>query len=360
MQKMAINHGNNTIETNSNKIRLFFNKYYGITVLILSQPLYSTMNVCVKILSQNPIRPWSTFQIILFRMVPTYVLGIIYYRYSKTSSRCYTDLKTKIFLLLRSLFGFIGLCGVYYSIHHLNLSDVTALLFLNPIFINLLAHPILYKTFNFFDIYPALISFSGVLCVTKPDFILNSRFSHKLTNKDSSSDTTMSSTNSNVIPVLTSLVGVLGTCLSYIIIKGLGNHIDALESVLWFSLISSIGAFLVIFFLKLPFYLPLDYSQVFALSIIGISGFLAQVLLTKGLQIEKIGRASATVYLQIIFSLIYDKLIWGNIPDVWSFCGIVLIITGTTIAIIGKDRKKTEIPDQENQYTYPSNMDPDN
>ncbi|KAG5518508.1 hypothetical protein PMAC_002904 [Pneumocystis sp. 'macacae'] len=356
---MVINQENNTIETKSNKIQLFFRKYYGITVLILSQPLYSTMNVCVKILSQNPVRPWSTFQVILFRMVPTYILGTIYYRYSKTSCKCYPDIKTRIFLFLRSLFGFIGLCGVYYSIHHLNLSDVTALLFLNPIFINLLAHPILYRTFNIFDIYPALISFSGVLCVTKPDFILNNRFSHKLHNKDLS-NATMSSTNSKIIPVLTSLVGVMGTCLSYIIIKGLGNHIDALESVLWFSLISSIGAFLVIFFLKLPFYLPLDYSQVFALSIIGISGFLAQVLLTKGLQIEKIGRASATVYLQMIFSLIYDKLIWGNIPDAWSFCGIVLIITGTTIAIVSKDKDKTEISDQENQYTYLNNENSDN
>ncbi|KAG5438191.1 hypothetical protein PCANB_003042 [Pneumocystis canis] len=364
---MDINQEIEETETKHSKIQVFFNKYYGMGALILSQPLYSTMNVCVKVLSQNPIQPWNAFQVIFFRMVPTFIFTIIYNKFFKisrkyaveTSHQYHSNLKVKFFLFLRGIFGFIGLCSIYYSIHHLDLSNVTALLFLNPIFINLFAHPILYKTFNVFDIYAGLISFSGVICIAKPNIILDNYFLHKSSNKDYSKlNMTTFSENSKVMPVLMSLLGVFSTCCSYIIIKGLGNHVDALESILWFSLISSIGSVLVIIFLNMSFYLPLDYFQILMICVIGISGFLAQILLTKGLQIEKIGRASATIYLQIIFSLIYDKIIWGKNPDIWSFLGIALIIIGTTMTIMRKD-DETETSSQENIYTYIDNSELD-
>lgn len=235
---------------------------------------------------------------------------------------------------------------------HLDLSDATALSFLNPIFISLLGHPILYRSFNFFDIYAALVSFIGVMFVVKPSFILNNRFFQTFYNNHSTSEV-ISSVNSKerAFTIMISLFGVLAVSLSYTIIKSLGDSINSLQPILWFSLISSIGSTLILLFFNIPFHLPLNFLELFLFFIIGISGFFAQVFLTRGLQIERIGRASSIMYLQIIFSLFYDKVLWGKFPDIWSFCGITLILIGTAMTMINRD-KENESPDHKPRYIY--------
>ncbi|EMR09750.1 hypothetical protein PNEG_01935 [Pneumocystis murina B123] len=340
------------INTYFNKIKIFFNKYYGIAILVLSHTLFSTVNASVKMLYQNSVRSWNSFQIILIRMIPTYILTIIYSRCVGTIEKSATNLNVRFFLFLRGFFGFIGICCTYYSIHHLDLSDATALSFLNPIFINLLGHPILYRTFNFFDIYAALVSFVGVMFVVKPGFILNNRFFRTFHNNHSASEI-ISSANSKerAFTIMISLIGVLAICFSYIIIKSLGDSINSLQPILWFSLISSIGSILFLISFNIPFHLPLNFLELFLFFVIGISGFFAQLFLTRGLQIEKIGRASSVIYLQIIFSLFYDKVLWGKFPDIWSFCGIVLILIGTAMTIIDCS-KENKSPDHKPRYIY--------
>lgn len=99
-----------------NEIRIFLNKYYGIIILVLSHTLFSTVNASVKVLYQNSVRSWNSFQIILIRMIPTYILAMIYYKYSKTLEKNTSTLNTRLFLFLRGLFGFIGIYCTYYSI----------------------------------------------------------------------------------------------------------------------------------------------------------------------------------------------------------------------------------------------------
>ncbi|KTW28101.1 hypothetical protein T552_01962 [Pneumocystis carinii B80] len=347
---MSKNQENTKINIYISKIKIFFSKYYGIGILVLSHTLLSTVNACVKMLYQNSVRSWNAFQIILIRMVPTYILAIIYYKCAETMEKGASNINTRIFLFLRGFFGFIGIYCTYYSIHHLDLSDATALSFLNPIFINLLGHPILYQTFNFFDIYAALVSFIGVMFIVKPSFILNNHFFHALHDNYSTSEI-ISSANSKerVLAIMISLIGVLAVCFSYIIIKKLGDSINSLQPILWYSLISSIGSILFLISFNSPFNLPLNFLEVFLFFVIGISGFFAQVFLTRGLQIEKIGRASSVIYLQIIFSLFYDRVLWGKFPDIWSFCGIVLILIGTAMTIIGRN-KENENPDNKSRY----------
>ena len=72
---------------------------------------------------------------------------------------------------------------------------------------------------------------------------------------------------------------------------------------------------------------------------IGISGFVAQFLLTIGLQRGRAGREVSMVYLQMVFAFAFKRyfhsqkvanirLIWGVIPDLWSISGSGLIVGG--------------------------------
>lgn len=55
-------------------------------------------------------------------------------------------------------------------------------------------------------------------------------------------------------------------------------------------------------------------------------GFIAQILLTFGLQREKAGRASLAMYLSLFYSLIFELVIFGTVPPILSLLGAGIII----------------------------------
>ena len=62
------------------------------------------------------------------------------------------------------------------------------------------------------------------------------------------------------------------------------------------------------------------------LLIIAVSGFMLQFLLTEGLKREKAGRATNMMYLQMVFALVVERVIWGTTPTFMSLLGASLII----------------------------------
>ncbi len=97
--------------------------------------------------------------------------------------------------------------------------------------------------------------------------------------------------------------------------------------------------------------MPKTLGQWGLIAIIGLFGFLLQFLLTEGLQREKGGRATNLTYLQLVFALVVEKVIWGTTPPVESLVGAVLII-GAAIAVSlqragGEAEKKAEVANDE-------------
>ncbi len=63
------------------------------------------------------------------------------------------------------------------------------------------------------------------------------------------------------------------------------------------------------------------------LSLIGVFGFIAQMLVTMGCQIEAVGRASMGVYSQMIFGVILERIVFGTVPSPLSILGTCLILS---------------------------------
>ena len=65
---------------------------------------------------------------------------------------------------------------------------------------------------------------------------------------------------------------------------------------------------------------------------IGISTQIAQLYMTRGLQLERSARATTTGTLQIVFAGILGAVVLGEHPDAWSIAG-ALVIVGSTLVL---------------------------
>ena len=67
-------------------------------------------------------------------------------------------------------------------------------------------------------------------------------------------------------------------------------------------------------------------AAVVGLFLVGFLGGLAQYLMTLSYQHLAVGIVSPLKYMTIVFSGTIAYLVWGEIPDLQSFCGIAIII----------------------------------
>src|SRR5690606_19598457 len=65
---------------------------------------------------------------------------------------------------------------------------------------------------------------------------------------------------------------------------------------------------------------------------VGLTAQAGQVYLTRGLQLEPAGRATAVGYLQIVFAAAWGALFFAEYPDAWTVAGALLIL-GSTLAV---------------------------
>ncbi|HEU0054714.1 MAG TPA: EamA family transporter, partial [Longimicrobium sp.] len=64
---------------------------------------------------------------------------------------------------------------------------------------------------------------------------------------------------------------------------------------------------------------------------VGISTQLGQVAITRGLHLERAGRATATGYLQIVFAALWGALFFSELPDMGTVIGAALIVGSTLL-----------------------------
>ena len=76
---------------------------------------------------------------------------------------------------------------------------------------------------------------------------------------------------------------------------------------------------------------------------VGVTTQLAQVSMTKGLQMERTVRATTVGYLQVAFAVVWGVLVLGEIPDIWTLLGAITII-GSILALSWWHRIGTETP----------------
>jgi drug/metabolite transporter (DMT)-like permease len=64
---------------------------------------------------------------------------------------------------------------------------------------------------------------------------------------------------------------------------------------------------------------------------LGVFGYFGQVYMTKAFQIARTSQVAPLKYIEVIFTVIFGLIIFGEIYTLWSLLGIAMIIIGLVL-----------------------------
>ena len=202
-------------------------------------------------------------------------------------------------LLLRSVFGTIGLLANFWAIDHMQIADANILNRLSPFFAILMSVMILKEKTKRMDLYCVLIAFAGEAFVVRPTRGLAS---------------------------FPAVIGVLGgfsagtayTFVRYLRLKGERGPVI----VLFFSVFS----LLVCIPGMLSDFSPMTGRQLLCLLCAGGAAALGQLSVTKAYSLAPAKEISVFDYSQVLFAALWGGAFLGEIPGRASLAGYALII----------------------------------
>ncbi|KAF8881637.1 hypothetical protein BD779DRAFT_1627156 [Infundibulicybe gibba] len=308
----------------------------GLLLVAASQAFLSLINVAVKKLHFiNP--PVSTMQASspFEKFGVTYICCLIYMLSTGVPDPFLGPKGVRILLVLRGVSGFFGLFGMYYSLQYLSLSDATVLTFLAPLCTTIAGSLLLNEKFSIREALAGVFSLFGVILIARPAIIFGANSQGRTATGDIVNIVVERGTPSQRLAAVgIALVGVLGATGAYISIRAIGKRAHPLHALASYSVQCITVTTIYMIVTKSPFIIPtrLDWLGLFVL--IGIFGFIAQVLLTMGLQRETASRGTLALYTQVIFATILERIFFKPIPSMLSACGTLIILTSALYVIV--------------------------
>jgi drug/metabolite transporter (DMT)-like permease len=278
----------------------------GVRYMAAGAFFFSVMSLLVKVAGQR----LSSQEVVLVRAVIT--LALSWWAVRAAGVPPWGNNRPR--LVVRGMVGFLALSGFYYALVHLPLADANVIQYTNPVWAALLAVPVLGERLRGREVASVAVSMAGVVIATRPTFL----FGH----------------GAGALDPLAVGVGLLAAVCSagaYVTVRSLRGKEDPLVIVFYFALVSTICAFPT----ALPGAVwPTRWEWLVLLGV-GITTQLGQVCITRGLHLERAGRATATAYLQIVFATLWGALFFAELPDAGTILGALLIV-GSTLALARK------------------------
>jgi len=262
---------------------------------------FSVMSLLVKLAGQT----LPSQQVVLVRGVITLVLSYALLR----QARVHPWGRNRRLLLLRGGFGFVALSLFYFSLVRLPLADASVIQYTNPVITAVLAAIVLRERTGALEALVLAGCLAGVILITRPSFIFGGE--------------------ARLEPWLVglALVGAFCSACAYVTIRKLtGEH--PLVIVFYLPMVTVAGTVPLV---SRAWTWPTPTQWAVLLGV-GVATQIAQVYMTRGLQLEPAGRATAVGYLQIVFAGVWGMLFFGEYPDAWSLTGAALIV-GSTLAL---------------------------
>ncbi|KAG5362400.1 putative transport protein [Yarrowia sp. C11] len=327
--------------------------YTGMLMALMSSFFSSGMAVTARLLqnSNNPEDNFNPFQILFLRM--TLTIGIVLWVQHKVYARKQRQQKeatsqgqvpeplpsrihfitgipeVRHLLVIRALCGFFGVFGLYYSLNYLELSDATVLTFLTPVATSLLAWMFLGEKFTRSMAMGGLVAFCGVILIARPVFLFQ-----LITG---SHDTSGVRPIDRLRSIGFSMLGVLGGGSAFVAIRSIGDRAHPTVNVQYFSTWCWFISLVALVYTGKGIRLPHTWSQAAFIIILALCGFMTQLCMTGALTREKAAKVANITYTQIVWALLWDKVLWNNWPDVWSVLGGGLIIGSAIWVAMKKD-----------------------
>ncbi|RDY28247.1 DMT family transporter [Romboutsia weinsteinii] len=264
----------------------------GIVCIIASALGFALMSACVKLAGDLP-----NFQKVFFRNLVSATIAlylIIKHKGSLTGKK-----ENRNLLLLRSLFGTLGVILNFYTIDKLVLSDANMLGKLSPFLVVLLCAIFLKEKISIKQIGSIIVAFIGALFIIKPTFSVE------------------------VIPYIGGLLGAFFAASAYTCLRALGNKEEYYTIVFFFSMFSLITILPIFIYV----YEPMALSQLIYLLLAGVFASLGQFGITLAYKYAPAKEISIFDYSNIIFSAILSIFIFNQYPDTLSIIGYLIVFS---------------------------------
>lgn len=206
-----------------------------------------------------------------------------------------------LYIVLRAVAGTIGVFGNFFAIDRIVLADAAILNKMAPFFTLIFCYLILKEKIEPAPLIFILVAFLGAILVIKPSFDF-----------------------SKMIPTLAAFVGGVGAGLAYACIRKL-------------SYLKCNGKIIILFFsafsmmCSVPYMIanfnPMTWQQVLILCGAGACAAGGQFSITAAYYHAPASKISIYDYSQIIFSTLLGFFFFGQLPDLYSFIGYLVIIS---------------------------------
>lgn len=217
------------------------------------------------------------------------------------------------YLFLRSLTGSVGVFGNFYAIDHLILSDASILNKMSPFFAVIFSIFLLKEKIKPVPLIAIIVAFCGSMLIVKPSF----NFTQSL-------------------PSIAGFLGGVGAGFAYACVRKLSmQHCNGKVIVLVFSCFSSL--------LSLPFMIfffePMTFQQTIFLILSGVAAAGGQFGITLAYYNAPAKEISIYDYSSILFSSLFGFIFFGQMADLYSFFGYIIIISMAILNFVYNTRR---------------------
>ena len=280
----------------------------GMLMIIISAFCFACMNVCVRLAGDIP-----SIQKSFFRNLVAAVFAAVILIRGRIVPR--VEGKQWLPLTMRCVFGTVGILCNFYAVDHLLVADASILNKLSPFFAIVFSFLLLKEKISLTQAFCVAVAFTGCLFVVKPGF-----------------------QNAALMPALIGVCGGLCAGIAYTMVRVLGTHgVKGPVIVFYFSLFSC----LVVLPRIVLHYSHMTAGQAGILLAAGLFAAGGQFTITAAYTYAPARKISVFDYSQIIFATILGFMLFGEMPDRYSFIGYFLII-GASVTMFIYNRRKEE------------------
>ena len=268
-------------------------KQKGMLSIMTAAFFFAAMNVFVKLSGDLPAPQKSFFRNLIAMIFAFMIL-------TRSGEKLSYRKKDLPMLLMRSIFGTIGILCNFYAVDHLLVSDASMLNKLSPFFVIIFSALFLKEKANTVQKISVVIAFIGALFVVKPSM--------------------------DVFQNINSLIGVmggLGAGIAYTCVRQLGKQgVKGARVVFFFS---SFSCLVLVPYLLVDYH-PMTMQQLLCLVGAGLMAAGGQFSITAAYNFAPAKEISVFDYTQVVFAAILGFFFLGQIPDLYSVIGYVIII----------------------------------
>ncbi|KAL4324316.1 hypothetical protein GQ457_11G004320 [Hibiscus cannabinus] len=303
-------------------------RYSGLVCMVLSSITYFLMEVLSDNFNAQSI---PLFETAFTRCSVTLILSYLWLRIS--GQPLFRATHPWSLLVFRALAGNLSLLSFIYCIQRIPFSQALVLGFTTPIIASIMSRIILHEKLKIADIVGLICSFFGMI------FIFQHMLYKRKLPKDEEASYISFMQSHHFYIALTGLFSSITGGISYCLIKAAAKASDRpIMTVLSFGILASPATGICTFALE-EFVVPSLHSLSLML-ILGTLSFLAEALLARGLQLEKVGKAANVQFTEVALSQLWS-ICTSRMS--WSFgqlagCLLILISVSCTM-YFGPDKE---------------------